>query len=388
MKKIIVSAEAFGYGPIVTCLNVLERLKNKLPCYYIFIGTSLALEKAKDSNIFDQYIHCEIHDMTALLSLEHTIKDSDMIISFENPQTAIMGNDLGIPTYYVDNLFWMWDSIPEKLYNIDRYFVVDVFNTDENINRIGKPIKNLSVVGALRPIVRGCKNTNYTEDRIIVNLGGVESFLVDSSLSSRFYYNIVKMIYEVVDELFTEEKTLYVCGGANIISKLHKLFSTPNIHFKSFEHHECVSMMRTSKYIIISPGLGNFFETLTMDQEVCILPPINYSQFWQIEEYRKHNMGYHTHNWIDYDWYAEVERYVDEHKGVAQVKTNIERFLDFDDNKQKFKNYLIKYFNEYKSDWFDSSRNNFINNHVKCGLDEICNSLIYEMKNIETKVMA
>ena len=45
--QILVTAEMFGYGPIITCNYLVESLKNKVCAKWIFMGSGIAMEQAK-----------------------------------------------------------------------------------------------------------------------------------------------------------------------------------------------------------------------------------------------------------------------------------------------------------------------------------------------------
>ena len=78
----------------------------------------------------------------------------------------------------------------------------------------------------------------------------------------------------------------------------------------------------------MSPGLGNFFEALSLKNEVLFVPPINYSQYWQLEAYRELGIGFRINNWNDYHWFVPVEKYAKEEDGVNQVLANVNLFLN------------------------------------------------------------
>ena len=52
MKRILVSAEMFGYGPVTTLLNVMKEFPKDPNLQFDFIGNGVALEQAKMSNFF------------------------------------------------------------------------------------------------------------------------------------------------------------------------------------------------------------------------------------------------------------------------------------------------------------------------------------------------
>ena len=82
-------------------------------------------------------------------------------------------------TYYVDNLVWMWDKIPDKLNEVKKFFISETIPCKENYERVGKEIKSPVFVGPIRKLDN---NNCITENKLIINIGGAESFLLKHNL--------------------------------------------------------------------------------------------------------------------------------------------------------------------------------------------------------------
>lgn len=376
--KVLVTAEAFGYGPIVTAVNVLKSLLAKCNVDLIFMGSGVALEQAIKSNLFKQYIEADTFDRKQLEIHKNFFLASDIIISFENIEGAVYGVDLGKDVFYLDNLFWMWDSIPEQLKDTKCYFIVDAFDINTNLKRIGTDIKNKCIVGPLRDF-KMIQNESV-EDRIVVNFGGGESFLIDSQIVIEYYKNLLELLDICIDEI--GKKEVIVCGGNKMMEALKTSITTNNtFDFKSFAHDEYINIMKQSKYLVLSPGMGNMYETLALDQEVFFVPPINYSQFWQLENYRNTRIISGGLNWGDFGWDANISQYIEESIGVDQVMNNLKRFIKDPHAKEIMKDRFTLYLkgeenNENKKkEYFDSMR--------KDGVDVTVDEIIRRGKLIE-----
>ena len=112
MKRILVSAEMFGYGPVTTLLNVMKEFPKDPNLQFDFIGNGVALEQAKMSNFFKKHYVCNNYDINSLNRFKNIFPLYDALISSENPVCAIFGMESNIKkVYYIDNLVWMWDAI-------------------------------------------------------------------------------------------------------------------------------------------------------------------------------------------------------------------------------------------------------------------------------------
>lgn len=322
--QILVTAEMFGYGPIITCNYLVESLKNKVCAKWIFMGSGIAMEQAKRTGFFDEYVFCETYDIDELEKKRNYFEESDAVISVENLQGALFCVRNSFKVYYIDNLFWLWGSIPEELNKVSCYFIVDYFNARENINRIGQGIKKYEFVGPLRKF--NVIESDRKENKILINFGGAESFLSNFELVLDFYSIALKGIFSTCREAFIEE--IVVCGGNRMVESIKdRLGNESDIRYASFSKEDYLEELRTAQYVILSPGIGNFSESLDLSIPIMMLPPINYSQFWQMEEYKKLGLGIEMKNWNDFQWYVEVERNVEESIGVDQVMENVQRFV-------------------------------------------------------------
>ena len=155
---ILITAEKFGYGPIITCLNVVKNLSNTLSKKnrkekLIFLGTSIAKEQAILSKLFDQVIECKTYDYNELESFKSLFVNAKAILSSENQFGAIYAKRLALKNvYFIDNLVWMWDQITPGLGNVDGYFISETFSSKENFKKIGMNVKNPIFIGPLREI--------------------------------------------------------------------------------------------------------------------------------------------------------------------------------------------------------------------------------------------
>lgn len=377
MCRIVVTAEAFGYGPIITCLNVIRYMKKNTNLSYIFIGSGVALEQAKTAEIFSRCIECETFLIEKLNQCE-AFNKAEWVISFENVIGAILAVRKKKHVLYVDNLFWMWDELPKELTRVDNYYVVESFNIEENLKRIGKRIERIEIVGPLRVFQEN--QISELHNRIVFNLGGTDSPLVNFKVIKHLYSIIIRDFMVNLEDSFKGE--IIFCGGSRIINFLKKEHNNTKAIFVSLPNNEYLRLMKSSKYLILSPGLGNFFEAMTVDQEVYMLPPINYSQFLQLNYYMREDVGIRCMNWNSFKWYTLVKPYVEERVGVEMVKCNIESFIQDGKAHKMLSDSIMYYIQNSTSEWY-KNRNKFMNRYSRTGIEEAGNSMIRRITNAD-----
>ena len=281
---------------------------------------------------------------------------------------------------YVDNLFWMWDSLPEELNEVDAYFAAETMNLDKNIERVGRQIKRLFRVGPLREF---CPvETQKLENRILINLGGAESFLEDYDIILSMYSVILKNFINALQNLFDGE--IVVCGGNRIITELQKIPLDRTVIFKSLVNNEYLKMLKASKYLIMSPGMGNFYELMNADQKAYMLPPINYSQFLQLRAYLKEDVGISALNWDSFDWYIEVEDYLEEKEGVELVQRNSEQFLQDEESQKIICDKMVAYVSEDSAGSYQK-REAFIKKCNRNGIQEVSDIIVNKLVKCQEK---
>ncbi len=369
--RILVSAESFGYGPITTGLNVVKELKKYDNVTLDFIGSGIALEQAKLSGYFDKFYLCDTYDFDSLYKNINIFKSYNIFLSAENVNGAIFALKNGlVNTYYLDNLMWMWDKIPEELNEVKKYFISEIIPCQENYKRIGNKIKNPVFVGPIRKVeTKKCKPLN----QLMISIGGAESFLLDHSLIINFYNNLINDILNT--KSINQFSSIIICGGSGVINNLKIENKSPIIKKCTLSNEDYLKEMEKSKYCIMASGLGNFIESIGKDKNIMYLPAINYSQLQQLDYYKEQKFGFKILNWSDFDFYKNIPKYLDEETGVNLVVSNIKEYLSGD--YRKFVNKMVdEFFNEDQNQFY-SIRNDYVEHFEKDASKKIAN-IIYE----------
>lgn len=363
MKRILVSAEMFGYGPVTTLLNVMKEFTDYDDLQFDFIGNGVALEQAQMSGFFKKYYICDNYDVNELLKIKKIFSLYDAMISSENPVGAIFGMEHGIKkVYYIDNLMWMWDAIDSRLNNVSKFFISEIIPCKENFARVGKNVKHPIFVGPIRELSESLPLLQQ-EKKVIINIGGAGSYLLNKKLIIDFYSCLINMILETPDFIDCFDKII-ICGGNNVISNLNLRYHSSKITVKTFSNEEYLDELKTASHCIMASGLGNYIETLSKDKDILYLPSINYSQFLQFKYYKKLDLGFKLMNWDIFDSFTDVPELLDEESGVNLVVSNIKSFLDKQPKlivQKEITNYLnnpqISYYEKRKSTFNDYNKN-------------------------------
>ena len=352
-KYILVTAEKFGYGPIITCLNIVKDLRpmaTKKSIKLVFLGTSIAKEQAEKSLLFDEIIECETYNYDSLKQHALLFQNAQAILCCENQFGAIYAKQLNLNNvFFIDNLVWMWDKITPGLENVDGYFISETFSSKDNFRNIGKSVINPVFVGPLRKInIKTYKSRN----QLVINFGGAEAFMLDKEIVVSFYKKILSEI--LTQDVREKFEKIYVCGGSGIINELQE-FSASNIIVDSFSNDNYLKLLHKSSHLIMSSGLGNYIESIGINKNIMYIPPINYSQLLQLDEYKKLDLGLELINWSDYSFYDNIPQLLDEETGVNLVVDNVKKYLKSNDNLISEK--VNKFINTTQEKYFDIRKN-------------------------------
>mgnify|MGYP000112180757 CR=1 FL=1 len=338
--KILVSAESFGYGPITTCLSVVRELKKHKDVGVDFIGSGISLEQAKLSGFFDNFYLCDTYDIESLKKFDNVFKKYYIFFSSENVNGAIYGMKFIKNTYYVDNLVWMWDKIPNELGKVKKFFISETFPCQDNFKRVGTVIENPIFVGPVRDMKSSSPKNK--KNQLVINVGGASSFLFEQSTINEFYNKIINAILSTKE--VNQFNSIIICGGSRVIDNLKLEKQNQKIKIATLANEDYLKIMEESSHCIMSSGLGNFIETLDKDINIMYLPAVNYSQLLQLQYYEKMKFGFKNLNWDSFDFYKEIPMYLDEATGVNMVVDNIKQF-NFGD----YRNLINKFVHEYLS---------------------------------------
>lgn len=101
-RTLLCAAEPWGFGPPAKMLAVVRQLSPRPRLVLAATGTSLTYGFL-NADLFDDII--ELPNPFAILEADVKM---DAVLTVMDPWAALVGRRRGIPTFYVDSLFWFW----------------------------------------------------------------------------------------------------------------------------------------------------------------------------------------------------------------------------------------------------------------------------------------
>ncbi len=311
-KTILCDAKAFCFGPISKLLTISERLFEKYRIVFLVSRTSKMLSAHACA---DEIVECDTENITDLLAHEALFKSADLFVNIMNPLSARFAAERGLPMVQIDSLFWMWEQIAEEILSSEIYFIQDFEGVAEQMKKFSGRIKNPVLVG---PIIKEVPNGVPKKNKLLINLGGMESASIKVGVNTEYPYVIMRLINDLLAK--GHDFAEIVCAGnRDILEEMKR--RTPNgaIHYQFFEHNDFLRQIAESRLIISSPGLTTAFEVFNSGTPVFFIPPQNYSQYWNLDSFIKNGVAEEAINWNHLYSEVSILKNEEQKKGIEKV---------------------------------------------------------------------
>jgi hypothetical protein len=335
-KKIILcDAKAFCFGPISKLLVVTENLRKKYKIIFLVSGTSKVLS---GSNSADEIIECNTEDVDDLNKNKKYFLEADLFINIMNPISAKFATENGVPMTQIDSLFWMWENIPKEILDSDIYSIQNFDGVNDQLERYKNKIKNPVIVG---PIIKNLKNKTVKKNKLVINLGGMESASIKIGVNTNYPFVIMGLLDKVLSK-HNEFDEIVCCGNKKVLKDISDKLPNSKIKFKFYEHDSFLKQITEARMIISSPGLTTAFEAFDIKTPMFFLPPQNYSQYWNLDTFSKNKISADALNWDDLYPNSNIIKNEEQLLGIKKVLNCVNSFEDDKIAKEKVKNYIEK----------------------------------------------
>jgi len=327
MANIILTAENFAFGPIGKLLDVAKLLKDRNH-KLTFAGYGTSYQLAKNFP-FDTLLEIDTDNPKNKKSLQKIISKGDILVSSMDIPSIEAAKNVGIPTVWLDSLFWFWTSIPKILFNVNVYIKERSLDDTINERKYGHKIKNLYTVGPILPKIEKAKKIKQA----IISFGGGEAFYwYKEGVNTNFPTMMTKILLDYVD--WSEFDKVILATNERILSNLSQKF--PNSPFKFTtcgSHRKFLKELARSEVALITPGLITSQSAFNFETPSIFLPPSNNSQYLQIDEFRKLGLAIasvHLDNFL-----PRLElRGKDPHKTIKEVLNQLRQIDKSTEQKQ------------------------------------------------------
>lgn len=280
MAKIIVVAQNYAFGPIGKLLTITPHLKKAgHELFFIGEGTAYQLGSKED---FDGIVRFDTDSPDFEKVMSEKFKNSDVLLSCMDMASIRLAQKVGLPTIWLDTLFWWRHEIPDYILEVDCYIKQNTVNDDRNIKLYGPRIKKLMSVGPL--VEMSVLKSRKKKNQILVAFGGMEAkgwYKVGKDTNYPF---LMTKLLEKVD--LSAYKRVLVTGNERVIKLLaSKYKKNKQFVFKTLPHAKFAQELADSELTIMAPGLETPLEAFSYNIPAIFLTPSNASNYMQLNSF-------------------------------------------------------------------------------------------------------
>lgn len=271
-KRVLCTAEAFGYGPASKLISLLHRFGPPGPVELTFVGHGCAYELCL-AGPFQRVIYGDPTDLSRHSPFEQELVGQQALISAMEFSPLRSARQAAITTILLDSLFWMWPSLPCDLDDVDLYLCQNFVGVNERCAACGHP--NLLVVP---PLTLAEPQQFQSGDRVVMNLGGMDN---PAAPREKLLAYATCMFDLTADACRRAGLGLEVYGRRWVVEAIRGRFADRATVFDSLPPPQFLDRLRRAQCLITSPGLEVLYEAFTLGVPVFMLPPQNNSQAFQ-----------------------------------------------------------------------------------------------------------
>lgn len=316
--KIAFNAEPFGYGP-AAAIYLIKRKLEPIISWSTYIGKGHTLNFNTDK-IYDSIVDISFRSKEELLSI---IDSHDFFITACDFEMASLGKLTNTKIILYDMLTWHWEKIPEIINEIDIYIAQDFFGVKERIDSISMRQGKTFIS---EPIIPEETFTVAHKEGTLFNIGGVSNPFLSDNLASDFVTTILGVLN---DKLLNIDRSIQFNINPKLISS--SLLETVNV-----DPHESAKRLSKANLAILSPGLGNIYESSYYSKSVIWLPPLNNSQGQQLSFLRKHFPKTLHLDWSLFIPEIEINYFDEQPKVMEIIKSCMQRFIKEEEIQVRF----------------------------------------------------
>lgn len=301
-QRLLVNAEAFGYGPTAAIASFFPYLRERFKRIG-FIGQGHTLDLQRNLP-YDQWHDISVNPRRLEpQTLEEVAPDYDIFLTAMDFSMAENAKRAGLSTIIYDAITWYWEKVPKKIRRSDLYLAQNFFGVEERLKKDSDSFPKKSyVVPPIVPSVEGRKKGEH----VLINLGGLEHPFWETQEAAHYAAMLIQCLLKVIPK----EEKLVIATSVSTTRKLMQILSeeiADDALFNRFSRaaqgsltrSEVMDILSKSKYAYMTSGLGNIYDAARFDLPTVWLPPSNDSQGQQLDLIKAHAMADASVDWAD-----------------------------------------------------------------------------------------
>lgn len=276
-KRLLLNAEPFGFGPtaaIADCFPYLREHFGKIG--YVGVGFTLDLQRPLPYTALQDLTGKDGNKLDA--ALKDIFSQYDIFLTALDFGMAEKARAAGLTVVIYDPLIWYWKAIPPVVKDADLYIAQDFFGVRERLEQEAHLFNaDANKVRVVPPIIGDVVHDPAERNTVLLNLGGLNNpfWSAEGTLAyARLIVEAFSAVAEDVEVVITANKC--IAANARIAAELAEF------GVKNLSRAEMQEVLKTARFALMTPGLGNVYDAARFDIPTIWLPPANDSQGQQL----------------------------------------------------------------------------------------------------------
>lgn len=300
-QRLLLNAEAFGFGPTAAIADVFPHLRNSFG-YIGFAGTGHTLDLQR------HLPYDALHDISAPAAgygLDGLFEQYDLMLTALDFEMAQKAQVAGLPVCIYDPLTWYWKTIHPVVAKFAMYIAQDFYGVRERLAAEAGSFASPQVVA---PLVDNVARSCEKGQKILLNLGGLSNPFWSGRETLQYAHLIVESFWGA---LAGDHEIVVLATNSRIATSLAAYGA------RNLSRTEMQQVLAEAKYALMTPGLGNIYDAARFSTPTVWLPPANDSQGQQLDCLKAHGLADAAIDWHDLLPQASID-----YKGDQQFVLN------------------------------------------------------------------
>lgn len=293
-KRVALTAEPYAFGPSSKMLVVARHCLDE--CDITVVGRGIVAEFARMNGLTTQEYSSSAHVSPKAFA------EFDLVVNVMNFELSDVIKEAGVPSLYIDTLFWYWATDMWAASQPDLYLCQAFPGTDDAIEKsIGSSTGKLKTVGPLVDLSFLNSAPDESPRNVLVNLGGLESDKVSIGNDSNYPTLVLDRLLPAIRRVSNHR--IVVATRSGVARKLEARYDRrwPDVHFEALPQAEFLRTLSRTDYLLTTPGLESVLESFSYDVPTFFLPPSHVSPYRQMTKYKAAGVAQHRLDWAGVD---------------------------------------------------------------------------------------
>ena len=280
-RTIIVISNPFGFGPTGKALAIMHQLQTSLSTTVEVVYATgdkchePLSERLRNKIKIEKINERDPNEISRILGKYN----KPLVIVCLNRVAINTAKDLGVDAFFVDSLTWLWKEIPKDYLRADIYYAYDIFDAKEKVEGVENAKLIPPALGKLpKPQIN-------KKDLILIHIGGFTNPLIPG-FSREYLIMLANAINNFVDK--KKSTKIIVTGGTEPLVFLKSYIKKgDNVLINTLPREKFLSILNKSSLFVTTSGLMATLEAFALKTFTVFLPPINLSQWKQLNLFAK-----------------------------------------------------------------------------------------------------